>query len=186
MQTPHGSRIGTTPSSACSPSVPGETVCGTHLVATSQLNEGLTEQRHTVPMILTDMMHYFAYETYSRLQLNERFKSTNTGERCLSSAELGSHLGSDWLWMLWLYKSSTETWDQTGLQRLPLAKERRCYGNCRDGAAQANTLCISSGRERPEMHQRELEEKFIHSVLVGAQHKAALGSVQQPKDSESQ
>lgn len=74
MQTPHGSRIGTTPSSACSPSVPGETVCGTHLVATSQLNEGLTEQRHTVPMILTDMMHYFVYETYSRLQLNERFK----------------------------------------------------------------------------------------------------------------
>lgn len=45
-----------------------------------------------------------------------------------SSAESSSLLGSGWLWMLWLYKPSMETWDQTGLQRLPLAKERRCYG----------------------------------------------------------
>lgn len=39
---------------------------------------------------------------------------------------------------------------------------------CRDGAAQANILCSSLGRERSKMHQRELEGKFIHSVLVGA------------------
>lgn len=38
-------------------------------------------------------------------------------------------------------------------------------GICRDGAAQANTLCSFLGREKPEMHQRELEGKFI--VLVG-------------------
>lgn len=38
---------------------------------------------------------------------------------------------------------------------------------CRDGAAQANTLCSSLGRKRPEMHQRELEGKYIHSVGGG-------------------
>lgn len=57
---------------------------------------------------------------------------------------------------------------------------------CRDEGAQANTLCSSLGRERPGMHQKELEGKFIHSA--GEEHNTEQppGSVQQPKDSGSQ
>lgn len=39
---------------------------------------------------------------------------------------------------------------------------------CKDEAAQANTLCSSLGRERPGMHQKELEGKFIH--CAGEKH----------------
>lgn len=173
MQTPHGSRIDATPSCACSPSVPGETAYGTQLVATSQLKEGLTEQRHTVPMVLTHMMHYFAYEIYSRLKPNERFKRFPGQIQMKDVSAL---------------QSSTAVWALTGCgcsgctnPRWRHETKQTCKGFlwlrdegvmgtsiCRHGADQANTLCSSLGKEKSEMHHKELEGKFIHSV--GGRH----------------